>query len=158
MKKWIIIFLAVVVIGLATYHFAIIPKQEAKQSILLETATQTCNPVSAPCQASDSKHIVTLHFPEKVVYLKPFRMRVTMQGYNAALIEKVDVDFKMVGMDMGLNRFTLSQHDAKNSNLSYEGEGILPVCVSGRVDWIANVYVVTTNKVYEAVFEFKVEK
>jgi hypothetical protein len=64
----------------------------------------------------------------------------------------------MVGMDMGLNRFTLSSVVDEKGDLFYEGEGILPVCVSGRVDWLANTHVITTDKIYEAVFEFKVAK
>ena len=66
--------------------------------------------------------------------------------------------FEMVGMDMGLNRFTLSSVVDEKGDLFYEGEGILPVCVSGRVDWLANTHVMTTDKIYEAVFEFKVAK
>jgi hypothetical protein len=59
---------------------------------------------------------------------------------------------------MGLNRFTLSPSVNEKGNVTYEGEGILPVCVSGRVDWLASTHVMTTDKIYEAVFGFKVTK
>jgi hypothetical protein len=64
----------------------------------------------------------------------------------------------MVGMDMGLNRFKLSSDVDEKGNVYYEGEGILPVCVSGRVDWLANTQIITTHKLYQATFEFKVGK
>ena len=76
---------------------------ETKLPVLLEITTADCNPVNIPCKAGDAQHSVTLHFPEKVAYLKPFKMRVTNQGFEQDRIEKVEVDFKMVGMDMGLN-------------------------------------------------------
>jgi hypothetical protein len=85
-------------------------------------------------------------------------MRVTPQGFENEMIEQVIVDFKMVGMDMGLNRFKLSSDVDEKGNVYYEGEGILPVCVSGRVDWSANTQIITTHKLYQATFEFKVGK
>ena len=158
MKKWAIIPLMLLVAGLASYHLFMSSHGEAKPLVLLETTTADCNPVNIPCKAGDAQHGVTLHFPEKVAYLKPFRMRVTIHGFGQKEIEKVEVDFKMVGMDMGLNRFTLSPSVDAKGNISYEGEGILPVCVSGRVDWLASTRVMTTHKNYEAVFELKVTK
>lgn len=158
MKKWTIIPLMLLVAGLATYHLVMSSKKEDKQPIVLETAKPDCNPVIIPCKASDAQHAVILHFPEKVAYLEPFKMRVTIQGFGQEMIEKVNVDFKMVGMDMGLNRFTLSPLVDKKGNVTYEGEGILPLCVSGRVDWLASTHVMTTDKIYEAIFGFKVAK
>jgi hypothetical protein len=158
MKKWTIIPLVLLLVGLATYHLVKSSQKENKQIFLLKTIKPDCNPVKFTCKAGDVQRAVTLHFPEKVAYLKPFKMRVTIQGFRQEVIEKVNVDFKMVGMDMGLNRFTLSSVVDEKGNVSYEGEGILPVCVSGRVDWLANTQVMTMDKNYEAVFEFKVAK
>lgn len=126
--------------------------------VLLESAKPECNPVAFPCEAGDNQHTVTLHFPENVAYLKPFKMRVTLQGFRPEEIDKINVDFKMLGMDMGLNRYTLSPIVDENGSISFQGEAILPVCVSGRVDWLANTQVMTADKIYEAVFEFKVSK
>jgi len=158
MKKWTIIPLLLLVAGLASYHLMMSSQGETKPPVLLEITTADCNPVNIPCKAGDAQHSVTLHFPEKVAYLKPFKMRVTNQGFRQDRIEKVEVDFKMVGMDMGLNRFTLLPSVDEKGNVSHEGEGILPVCVSGRVDWLASTHVVTSDKIYKAEFEFKVTK
>lgn len=157
MKKWTIIPL-VLLAGLATYHYVMSSKKEDTQIVLLKTTQPDCNPVEFSCKAGDSQHAITLHFPENVAYLKPFKMRVTILGLGQEEIDKVSVDFKMQGMDMGINRFNLSSVADEQGNVSYEGEGILPVCVSGRVDWLAKTYVLTPDKIYEAVFEFKVAK
>ncbi len=158
MKKWIIIPLLIMLAGLAVYHFIMSSKNTAKQPVLLESAKSDCNPVEFVCEAGNTKHAVTLQFPEKVVYLKPFKIRITTQGFENESIEKVNVDFKMVGMDMGLNRFGLRAMNDEKGNVYYEGEGILPVCVSGRVDWMANTQIITSDKFYEATFKFKVGK
>lgn len=158
MKKWTIIPLLLLSAGLVTYHYVMSSKKEDTQTVRLETAKPDCNPVKFTCKAGNTQQAVTLHFPENVAYLKPFKMRVTIQGFGQEVIEKVNVDFKMVGMDMGLNRFTLSPVLDEKGNVYYEGEGILPVCVSGRVDWLANTHIMTTDKHYDAIFEFKVAK
>ena len=156
MKKWTTIPLLLMLAGLATYHFMMSAKNATKQPVLLESTKTDCNPVEVVCQAGDAKHAVTLYFPDKVVYLKPFKIRVTIQGIGIESIEKVNVDFKMVGMDMGLNRFGLLAKNDEKGNVYYEGEGILPVCVSGRVDWLASTQIITPDKLYEATFNFKV--
>lgn len=158
MKKWILIPLVLLVAGLATYYFMMSSKKQDRQLVLLETAKPKCNPVKSPCEAGDNQHSVTLQFPENVAYLKPFKMRVTLQGLRQEEIDKIIVDFKMLGMDMGINRYILSPVKDEEGNIVYQGEGILPVCVSGRVDWVANTEVMTADKIYEAVFEFKVTK
>lgn len=158
MKKWTMILLLLMLVGLTGYHFIMSAKNTEQQHILLQTVKVECNPAELFCRAGDTKHVVSLHFPENVAYLKPFKMRVAIQGFDDELIEKINVDFKMVGMDMGLNRFSLTAKSDAKGNVYYEGEGILPVCVSGRVDWLANTQVITTDKFYEAAFQFKVGK
>lgn len=158
MKKWALISLVLLIAGLAAYHLVMSSKNQVKQIVGLETSSPECNPVETVCEAKTKQHVVTLHFPEKVAYLQPFKMRVTVQGLPREDLEKVIVDFKMLGMDMGLNRYTLSPVVDKTGNVTYQGEAILPVCVSGRVDWVANIQLMTNDKIYEAAFEFKVTK
>ena len=85
-------------------------------------------------------------------------MQVTAKGLSTSDIEAVSIEYTMVGMDMGLNRFSLMPVTDARGQQRFEGEGILPVCVSGRVDWLANVQVITAEKVYEAMFKLVVTK
>jgi hypothetical protein len=158
MKKWTLFSLVLLIAGFITYHLVIAPKVKPKEVILLETVKPECTPVEFPCEARNHQQVVTLHFPNNVKYLKPFQMQVTVQGFKPREVEKILVDFKMIGMDMGLNRYTLSPVTNEGRAVSYQGEAILPVCVSGRVDWVANIQLMTADKLYESEFAFKVSK
>jgi hypothetical protein len=45
----------------------------------------------------------------------------------------------MVGMDMGVNRF----HLRRKADQRWQGKVILPLCTTGRSDWIATVEIET---------------
>ena len=85
---------------------------------------------SDPVAGCDFRHRGTparVHFSEYPVPLEPFTLSVTAPGSA-----RVSVEFQMVGMDMGFNRY----------DLRLQPEGVfssritLPVCVSGRRDWL----------------------
>ena len=141
-----------------TYYIANPNKIEQKPRHLLKLLNLNCNPAKSVCVAADQDYAITLYFPEQVHYLKPFRMQVTTRGFSDIEIEAVNIEYTMVGMDMGLNRFTLKSMSDDKGEQRYEGEGILPVCVSGRVDWLANANIITAEKIYNAEFKLEVTK
>jgi hypothetical protein len=75
------------------------------------------------------------------------RMRFSMAGvrtmqpaavslrWEGAAVESVTVSFTMVGMDMGDNRYRL----LPDGQGGWNGQAVLPVCVKGRSDWVAEV-------------------
>ncbi|NNF95617.1 MAG: hypothetical protein HKM94_01660 [Halobacteria archaeon] len=156
-KSLLLLLLILVAIGIA-YYIVTNSKSEQKPRRALSLMDLNCNPDKVVCVAADQDYSITLYFPEQVHYLRPFRMQVTTKGFSKTAIKAVNVEYTMVGMDMGLNRFTLSSVIDEKGDVSYQGEGILPVCVSGRVDWLANVHIITAEKVYEAVFKLVVTK
>ena len=156
-KSLLLLILVLVAIGVA-YYFVNNNELEPKPRQLLNVLDLNCNPNKSVCAATNQDSSVTLYFPGQVHYLKPFRMQVTTKGFSNTVIESVHVEYTMVGMDMGLNRFSLLPVTDAKGQQRYEGEGILPVCVSGRVDWLANVNIVTAEKVYEAAFKLEVTK
>lgn len=158
MKKLLSLVMVFLVIVAVVYYFRNQQEVEQKPRLVLELSDLNCNPAEVACTATKQDFSVALFFPDKVHYLKPFRMQVTATGMNNSTIEAVFIDYNMVGMDMGLNRFSLLPVNDGKGQQRYEGEGILPVCVSGRVDWLANINVVTEDKVYEAVFKLEVTK
>ena len=158
MKKALLLLVLILAsIGVA-YYITNNDELEQKPGHALNLRNPNCNPAKSVCVAADRDYSLALYFPEQVHYLTPFRMLVTIKGFNNTVIEAVNVEYTMVGMDMGLNRFTLSSVIDENGKVSYEGEGILPVCVSGRVDWLANVHIITAEKVYQAEFKFAVTR
>jgi hypothetical protein len=93
--------------------------------------------VSLPCPdltlgcGNDSIQVKTDHAPQ---VMRPFQVRVTNTTVST-LSDSIYVDFAMVGMSMGLNRYRLIQQ----ADGSWQGDIILPVCVQGRSDWLMEV-------------------
>jgi hypothetical protein len=59
--------------------------------------------------------------------MEPFELRVTAPGAR-----RVSAEFQMVGMDMGFNRYDLRP----TPDGEFASRVTLPVCVSGRRDWV----------------------
>ncbi len=158
MKKYLVLFgLIILATGIA-YYISTANKLQQKPRHTLMLLDVNCDPGKTVCVAADQNYAITLYFPQQVHYLKPFKMEVTTKGLDLPDIESVNIDYTMVGMDMGLNRFSLAPITDVKGAQRYAGEGILPVCVSGRVDWVANVQINTAKKVYDAAFGLEVTK
>lgn len=61
--------------------------------------------------------------------LKPFNVTLS----SNVVLEAVTVSLEMQGMDMGQNRYRLLGGEDR----TWQAEITLPVCVSGRSDWVA---------------------
>ncbi|TCK17329.1 hypothetical protein DFR30_0557 [Thiogranum longum] len=61
--------------------------------------------------------------------LKPFNVSLS----SNTTLESVTVSLEMQGMEMGQNRYRLLKTDAG----SWQADITLPICTSGRSDWIA---------------------
>lgn len=96
-----------------------------------------CDAARQPCSARQGDLSLTLRLNGPLRPLQPFPVEVQLTGPLAATVRQVTVDFSMVGMEMGLNRFHLQrQPDGR-----WSGQALLPVCSSGRHDWRATVQV-----------------
>lgn len=73
---------------------------------------------------------IALGLDRQVQVLKPFEVWV-----KAAGVSKVQARFTMKGMDMGFNLYTLKA-DAQGT---FRTRATLPVCVTGRRDWIMSL-------------------
>ena len=111
-----------------------------------------CDPRREACTAEGEGMRLTLRLIEEVPVLAPFPVRVTVAPVAAA--RAVSVDFTMPGMDMGLNRYRL--RDAGNGQ--WEGTATLPVCTTGRTDWLATVTVQGEAGAWRAAFAFVTER
>lgn len=92
-----------------------------------EAVAVPCTDPLVGCVFSHRGTPVTMRFSIQPVPLEAFELHVAAAGAN-----KVSAEFQMVSMDMGFNRYDLRP----------AGDGLfvsrvtLPVCVSGRRDWI----------------------
>lgn len=123
--------------------------------VLLPKADITVQPPAAcdlqqnPCEASLPGG-GTLRFaisPRPIPMVAPLALEVALRGREAS---KVEVDFTGVSMNMGLNRPQLqAAGDGR-----YTGQGTLPVCVTGAMDWQATVLVESGRERIAVPFRF----
>ena len=109
-----------------------------------------CDPSQAPCLA-DLPGGGRLEFsvaPGPIRPLQPFTMTVTLRGTAA---EAVEVDFAGTQMSMGVVRPRLA--GAKDS---FSGSGVLPVCVTGSMEWEATVLLTGGARQLAVPFRFTV--
>lgn len=82
------------------------------------------------CRTRLGDREIAVGLDRQVQVLKPFEVWV-----QAAGVAKVQARFTMKGMDMGFNLYTLKA-DAQGT---FRIRATLPVCVTGRRDWIMSL-------------------
>ncbi|MCF8197599.1 MAG: hypothetical protein K9J42_02435 [Sulfuritalea sp.] len=87
--------------------------------------------------------------PRPIAFLSPLRVEVSVTGVKP---RKVEVDFSGETMNMGYNRRELTA--ARPTR--YVGETSLPVCVTGRMAWVATVIIETDQQRISIPFRFDV--
>lgn len=92
-----------------------------------EAVSVPCADPLAGCAFSHHGATISVRFSTQPVPLEPFEL--TVIGTNAT---KISAEFQMVGMDMGFNRYDLRPGSAG----VFASKVTLPVCISGRRDWI----------------------
>lgn len=93
--------------------------------------SEPCDLMKGACQATFDQHTLSLVFLDKPSALKPFRVRLESDSEQ---IENIVLDFKMPGMNMGINRYRL-----KKADRFWHNQLVLPVCTLSRNDWLITV-------------------
>jgi hypothetical protein len=112
---------------------------ESRLAVSRLTLPQSCD-VRQGCQAADASVAVRVVFGAEPRALQPFPIQVQLEGHQRA--DSVTVAFSMQGMDMGPNRYRLSA-DASGG---WNADITLPICTSGRTDWVADFELVVTDR------------
>jgi hypothetical protein len=86
-----------------------------------------CADLAQACSTRLDGVEVTVGVVGELKPLQPFTVWVRRPGATA-----VQASFSMEGMDMGFNRYTLKP----DADGVFRGRVTLPVCVSGRRDWL----------------------
>jgi len=71
---------------------------------------------------------------------------------NDKLIERASVDLKMKAMDMGKNHFAFIKSGAH----SWTAEVVIPVCTTGRRDWLFEFDFITSGVKKRVIFEITI--
>ena len=108
--------------------------------------------VEEGCLASGEALTLRVSMGPGIRALMPFPVQVEVQG--APPVDSVMVGFSMSGMDMGVNRYRLISDGADR----WLGNVTLPVCTSGRSDWLAAVEVVSAGRRFVVELPFTLGK
>jgi len=118
----------------------------------------TTIPVEQPCEvlegcraANDFLSVVVV-FGSQARALQPFPLQLRLDGHHQ--VESATVAFSMIGMDMGLNRYQL----AGDAMSAWNASVTLPICVSGRTDWVADFELLVDGRRFRLQIPFVLEK
>lgn len=117
-------------------------------SLAVEESCQAS--ATSGCRGVHNDLVMTLRLPENPRALEAFHVDVFTAGAQSLAIDAVEVEMLMTGMDMGLNRGSLSRQGPSHWRTAIT----LPICTQGRSDWVAVVRAVTDGSVYEGRFPF----
>ena len=118
----------------------------------------SCYPQNEICTVISEKFNLEVKFDKNIFYLKPFGVTITTEAINDKKIDAISVDFKMNNMNMGINRFNFLNKNKINNKDTWGAKAVLPVCVTARADWIAEISVLAKNKKYLFSFPLNVQK
>ncbi|WP_455234515.1 hypothetical protein [Thiogranum longum] len=104
------------------------------------------------CVASDETLRVRIHFGLPPRALQPFPLQLRIEEGQTP--DEVSVAFSMKGMDMGQNRYRLDHHAGGD----WRGNVTLPICTSGRSDWLADVELVFDDRRFQLQVPFVLGK
>ncbi len=85
--------------------------------------------VGAGCVVRIGGHRLTVRMAPRRAALQPFELSLSTD----LPLDTVVLDLKMKGMDMGRNRYRLQ----RTGDGVWRARPVLPVCTSGRSDWLA---------------------
>ena len=146
------ILLALAILGVVGYKLA--PMFNPKTDVALPLSG--CNLSQHACTATlpDGGQLEFSIEPRPIPSLKPLKLQVTLRGSE---VRKVEVDFAGTDMKMGYNRPELaSQAGPSGANSRFTGQAVLPVCITGTMDYEATVLVETSQKWIAIPFRFSV--
>jgi hypothetical protein len=115
------------------------------------TLSQPCD-LRQGCRAADASMAVTVTFGAQARALQPFPVHLQLEGDRQA--DSVSVAFSMQGMDMGSNRY----HLLADGGGGWNGDITLPICTSGRTDWVAEFSVVVADRRMQFQLPFVLQK
>jgi hypothetical protein len=149
------ILLALAILGVLGYKLA--PLFNPKTDVTLPLSG--CNLSQQACAATlpDGGQLEFSIEPRPIPSLKSLKLQVTLQGSDA---RKVEVDFAGTDMKMGYNRPLLDVENSRtgqsSATIRFSGQAVLPVCITGTMDYDATVLVETGKEWIAVPFRFSV--
>lgn len=142
----IILILLAAILGVVAYKLS--PLLRATGDTVLPVST--CNPSAQACQVSlPNGGKVELSFaPRPIRPLQAFKAEMSVHDVK---VSKAEIDFEGTAMKMGYYR-----PEFKGADGIYAADAILPVCVTGTMEWAATVVLTTAVGTIAIPFHFEV--
>ena len=118
-----------------------------KEKDIIQLESNNCGVESKKCIVEFNKLKLKILFDENIYYLKPFKVSVLNENMDELELESIQVDFKMKSMDMGVNRFFFKKNEVESAHV-WNAKVLLPICITGRADWISEFIVTTKSSKY----------
>lgn len=140
----ILVLAAIAAIG---YRFSPLLLPKADVTVAAEPG---CDLHRHSCRAAlpDGGAIELSITPRPIPVVRPLEVEATLSGLTA---DKVELDFAGATMNMGYNRVTLQPSQPGR----YSGQATLPVCVTGRMAWVATLIVESGRRRIAIPFHFE---
>ena len=124
---------------------------------IIQLKSNNCGVESKKCIVEFNKLKLKILLDENIYYLKPFKVSVLNENMDELELESIQVDFKMKSMDMGVNRFFFKKNEVENAHI-WNAKVLLPICITGRADWISEFIVTTKSSKYLISLPISVKK
>lgn len=95
----------------------------------------------------NNKHLSVV-LDGEVKALAPFFIKISDKNN---LIDNAIVSFKMKAMDMGVNKYRFIK-----GNSNWSAKIIIPICTTGRRDWLAEIEVQYANTIRKVTFNIEI--
>lgn len=146
------ILLALAILGVAGYKLA--PLLNPKTDITLPISS--CDPGKQTCVATlpDGGQLEFSIEPKPIPALKPLKLQASIKGSE---VSKIEVDFAGTEMKMGYNRPALEKEAGPHDQgQRFGGQGILPICITGTMEYDATVMVETRKALVAVPFRITI--
>jgi hypothetical protein len=134
----------IVVCGLLLFSVALIVGFFVRNAVVKNsppppiTVQLPCATPTAGCTATIGKQTLSVSLVGALKPLQPFQVWVKAPGAR-----KVEASFTMADMNMGLNQYKLTS----NTGGVFQATVTLPVCISGRSEWVMTLDIDETLRV-----------
>ena len=153
-KKYLYIFALIVFAVTCAVVFDLIFKAGRNELQPLYLSVKDCNVQQKKCKVSINILNFDISMDKNINYLKKFNINIFVENNEFSHVELINVSFNMKNMNMGSNRFTLKKVMSENNKEYWKGVALLPICITGRADWFAELEVITKENKY--IIEFPI--
>ncbi|MFK5914793.1 MAG: hypothetical protein QM484_10485 [Woeseiaceae bacterium] len=155
-NKIIISFFISILVGVLLFFYSEVSPNKTPSNKKLIKSNSQCEPQKQKCRIKGEDFNLDFMLDENIYYLKPFNVSAWLN--SSIEVMSITTNFKMTNMNMGINRFKLMKEKPEHVLQKYSGKALLPICVTGRADWIVEMIIELEKVKYLYTFPILVKK